>query len=37
MEKIQLPSLLLLVLFLMTVTTAMTFHLRFLALQSRLL
>ena len=37
MEKIQLPSLLLLVPSLMMVNTAMTFHLRFLALQSRLL
>ena len=37
MEKIQLPSLLLLVPSLMMATTAMTFHLRFLVLQSRLL
>jgi len=37
MEKIQLFLLLPLALFLMMVTTVMTFHLRFLVLQSRLL
>jgi hypothetical protein len=37
MERIQLFLLLPLVLFLMMATTAMTFHLRFLVLQSRLL